>query len=71
MNKKAVAILVAILILTFAFSVAAQQPKKVLWIRFLGTTASSPNAARIVAFAQGLRKLGFRIGIKEKEYSYG
>jgi putative tryptophan/tyrosine transport system substrate-binding protein len=59
MNKKAVTILVAPLILTFAFNVAAQQPVKVPRIGFLGATSPSTNAARIEAFRQGLRELGY------------
>jgi putative tryptophan/tyrosine transport system substrate-binding protein len=59
MNKKAVAILVTTLILTFAFSVAPQQPTKVPRIGFLGATYRSTNAARIEAFRQGLRELGY------------
>ena len=40
-------------------SVAAQQPVKVPRIGFLGATSPSTNAARIEAFRQGLRELGY------------
>jgi putative ABC transport system substrate-binding protein len=59
MNKKAVAILVATIILTFAFGVAAQQPTKIPPIGYLTTPSLSANAARIEAFQQGLRELGY------------
>jgi len=59
MNKKAVAILVATLILTLAFSVAPQQPTKIPRIGYLGFGSPSANPARIEAFRQGMRELGY------------
>src|SRR5437773_1744558 len=37
----------------------AQQPKKVPRIGYLGATSASANPARIEAFRQGLRELGY------------
>ena len=71
MNKTAVIISVAIPIPTFAFCVAPQQSKKVLRKRILGSCPLFAPSARIEAFGRGLRELGFWIGIKQKEYSYG
>jgi len=59
MNKKTVAILVSTLILTFAFSVAAQQPTKVPRIGYLSAGSASSQASRVEVFKQGLRELGY------------
>jgi putative ABC transport system substrate-binding protein len=51
----------ALCVLVFAFTVSAeaQQPKNVPQIGFLGFTSLSGIAARIEAFRQGLRELGY------------
>jgi ABC-type uncharacterized transport system substrate-binding protein len=59
MNKKVVTILVATLILSFAFSVRAQQPGRVPRIGFLIASSPSAMAPRLDAFQQGLRELGY------------
>jgi putative tryptophan/tyrosine transport system substrate-binding protein len=51
-------LLMTVLLITFS-SADAQQPKKVPRIGFLGATYPSTNAARIEAFRQGLRELGY------------
>jgi putative tryptophan/tyrosine transport system substrate-binding protein len=56
---KAVAILVAIQILTFAFSVAAQQPKKVFRIGYLSAIDSSSDSPRAEGIRAALRELGY------------
>jgi len=45
--------------LTFSVSAEGQQPKKIPRIGYLIGTAPSANAARIEAFRQGLRDLGY------------
>jgi putative tryptophan/tyrosine transport system substrate-binding protein len=47
------------LLLVLCVPVSAQQRVKVPWIGFLGATSPSTNAARIEAFRQGLRELGY------------
>src|SRR6266404_1044153 len=59
--KKAglLSILFAVILLAVAVVAEAQQAKKVPRIGFLGATYPSTNAARIEAFRQGLRELGY------------
>ena len=59
--KKAVvpSILVVVVLLALAVIAEAQQPKKVPRIGFLGASSASVLAARIEAFRQGLRDLGY------------
>ena len=45
--------------LTFSVSAEAQQPTKVPRIGYLSAASPSANAARIEAFRQGLRELGY------------
>ena len=45
--------------LTFSVSAEAQQPTKIPRIGYLGATSPSANSARIEAFRQGLRELGY------------
>ena len=71
MNKTAVIISVAIPIPTFVLGVASQLSKKVLRKRILGSCPPFAPSAHIEALGRGLRELGFWIGIKQKEYSYG
>jgi putative ABC transport system substrate-binding protein len=60
MKKAAVpSILVAVVLLAVAAIAEAQQPKKVPRIGYLGATSRSTNPARIEAFRQGLRELGY------------
>ncbi len=60
MKKAAVpSILVAVVLLALAVIAEAQQPKKVARIGFLGASSASVLAARIEAFRQGLRDLGY------------
>src|SRR6266576_772473 len=59
--KKAglLSILFAVVLLAVAVVAEAQQPKKAPRIGFLGAAYPSTNAARIEAFRQGLRALGY------------
>ena len=59
-KKTVIALAVAlVLILTFVTRNEAQQAKKVWRIGFLAATSPSVEAARIEAFRQGLRELGY------------
>ena len=59
MSGKIVSWLLATALLTTAPPIAAQQPTKVPRIGFLGASSASVLAARIEAFRQGLRELGY------------
>ena len=59
MKKAAVPILVAVILLTVAVVTEAQQPKKVPRIGYLTGSSPSARSARIEAFGQGLRELGY------------
>ena len=60
MKKAAVpSILVVVALLALGVIAEAQQPKKVPRIGFLGASSASVLAARIEAFRQGLRDLGY------------
>ena len=60
MKRAAVpSILVVVVLLALAVIAEAQQPKKVARIGFLGASSASVLAARIEAFRQGLRDLGY------------
>jgi putative ABC transport system substrate-binding protein len=50
------------MLFALCFSAEAQQPKKVPRIGFLGAASMSANSARIEAFRQGLRELGYMEG---------
>ncbi len=52
-------ILIAVLMLAVAVIAEAQQPKKIPRIGFLGALSPSSISARIEAFRQGLRELGY------------
>ena len=52
-------ILIAVLMLAVAVIAEAQQPKKIPRIGFLGALSPSSILARIEAFRQGLRELGY------------
>src|SRR5262249_2788204 len=59
MKKAAVPILVAVILLTVAVVTEAQLPKKVRRIGFLSAVSPSTISARLDAFRQGLRELGY------------
>src|SRR5207244_13238968 len=54
-----ITILVVALSLDLAYFAQAQQPAKVPRIGFLGTASPSTISARLEAFRQGLRELGY------------
>ena len=60
-NKKSkmLGIFLCSLLLAPCFPVEAQQPTKILRIGFVGATSPAVNSARIEAFRQGLRELGY------------
>ena len=59
-NRKLVGLIALVVALTFGGVVAlAQQPKKMPRIGYLGSGTLSAGAARIEAFRQGLRELGY------------
>ena len=53
---------VSALLLLFALPAVAQQPEKIPRIGYLGGTSYSVNSARVEAFRQGLRELGYADG---------
>jgi ABC-type uncharacterized transport system substrate-binding protein len=55
----ALSIAIAAILLAVVVTVEAQQPKKNARIGFLGATSPSVESARIEAFRQGLRELGY------------
>jgi len=59
MNKRIVGVVLATVILTFFHLAQAQQPTNVPRIGFLFSTSPSPSSARLEAFRQGLRELGY------------
>jgi putative ABC transport system substrate-binding protein len=75
MKRAAVpSILVAVGLLTLAVIAEAQQPKKIPRIGFLGASSPSAISARIEAFRQGLRELGYVEGkniVIEYRYAEG
>src|SRR5258706_6149605 len=62
MNKRVVAFVLGAVLLTVGFPAEGQQPKKAPRIGYLGGASPSPIAARIEAFRQGLRELGYLEG---------
>jgi ABC-type uncharacterized transport system substrate-binding protein len=52
-------LLIAALLVAFSASAQAQQPTKIPRIGYLSATSPSANPARIEAFRQGLRELGY------------
>jgi putative ABC transport system substrate-binding protein len=74
MRAKILVYVLTALILTTVHFAEAQQAKKIPRIGFLGATSSSANAARVEAFIQGLRDLGYVEGknvIIEYRYAEG
>ena len=59
MKKAAVPILVAVILLAVGVTAEAQQPKQVPRIGYLTGSSASARSARIEAFGQGLRELGY------------
>jgi putative tryptophan/tyrosine transport system substrate-binding protein len=60
MNRKVSCLALVALLFALSFSAAAQQqPKKVPRIGYLSGTSPSVNSARVEAFRQGLRDLGY------------
>ncbi len=62
MGIKAIVILIVGLALASVHLVDAQQAKKIPRIAFLGTASASVVAARVEAFREGLRELGYLEG---------
>jgi ABC-type uncharacterized transport system substrate-binding protein len=59
MTEKILICLLATVLLTTASIAEAQQPTKIPRIGYLSPTPSSTNSARVEAFRQGLRELGY------------
>jgi putative ABC transport system substrate-binding protein len=59
MRRKFFDLALSTLLLALCFPAQAQQPKKIPRIGYLGGASPSANAARIEAFRQGLRELGY------------
>ena len=74
MRRKFFGLALSTLLLALFFSAEAQQPKKVPRIGFLSATSLSTISARIEAFRQGLRELGYVEGkniVVEYRYAEG
>ena len=59
MKKKIITLALSALLLALSLPAPAQQPAKVPRIAYLGATSLTANAARVEAFRQGLRELGY------------
>jgi putative tryptophan/tyrosine transport system substrate-binding protein len=59
MDRKITVLALSAMLFALSYSASAQQPKKVPRIGFLGASSASVLAARIEAFRQGLRDLGY------------
>ncbi len=74
MKNKLYCLALGAMLLALSFPAQAQQPKKVPRIGVLGSTTRSSGAARIEAFRQGLRELGYVEGkniVIEYRYAEG
>src|SRR5215472_17079278 len=74
MGRKTIIVLFITLALASVDVVEGQQPKKVPWIGFLSAVSPSTNSARVEAFRQGLRELGYVEGkniVVEYRYAEG
>src|SRR5215831_38530 len=74
MGRKTIIVLLITLALASVDVVEGQQPKKVPWIGFLSAVSPSTNSARVEAFRQGLRELGYVEGkniVVEYRYAEG
>jgi putative ABC transport system substrate-binding protein len=58
-TKKISCLAVGVMLFALSFPASAQQPKKVPRIGFLNASSPSSVAARVDAFRQGLRELGY------------
>ncbi len=61
-SKKLFYLFLAVMLLSLGLRADAQQPTKVPRIGFLGATSPSVELARMEAFRQGLRELGYEEG---------
>jgi putative ABC transport system substrate-binding protein len=59
MNKKVTGLALSTMLFALCLPAQAQQPTKILRIGFLGAASLSATSARIEAFRQGLRELGY------------
>ncbi|MGZ8520309.1 MAG: hypothetical protein ACXWX7_09195 [Candidatus Binatia bacterium] len=59
MNKKIFCIVPCAMLFAVSLSAQAQQPTKIPRVGYLGATSPAATAARIDAFKQGLRELGY------------
>lgn len=59
MGNRVICLALCTMLFALSLPVEAQQPGKIPRIGFLGLTSPSSNAARIEAFRQGLRELGY------------
>jgi len=59
MSKKVIHLALSVMLLALSLPAQAQQPTKISRIGFLGATSPFTNTARIEAFRQGLRELGY------------
>ena len=59
MRKNVIRLALCAMLFALCFPVQAQQPTKIPRIGFLGAASSSTNLARVEAFRQGLRELGY------------
>src|SRR6185295_7824273 len=74
MKKKITGLTPCALLLALSLSAEAQQPTKIPRIGFLAVTKPAPVAARVAAFRQGLRELGYVEGkniVIEYRYAEG
>jgi len=74
MSKKIICLALGAMLLALSFPADAQQPKKVPRIGFLSSTSPSTISARVEAFRQGLRELGYVEGkniVIEYRYAEG
>jgi putative ABC transport system substrate-binding protein len=74
MKKKLTVLTLCAMIFALCYSAWAQQPKKIPRIGFLGASSPSAISARIEAFRQGLRELGYVEGkniVIEYRYAEG
>ena len=74
MSKKVIRLALCAMLFALCFPVAAQQPKKAPRIAFFSSTSPSIISARVEAFRQGLRELGYVEGkniVIEYRYAEG
>src|SRR5512132_4398579 len=74
MKKKLTVLTLCAVLFALCYSAWAQQPKKIPRIGFLGASSPSAISARLEAFRQGLRELGYVEGkniVIEYRYAEG